>query len=75
MTKLALVEDWKQCWKWFSTQAMAIAVAIQGTWMFIPEEMKSSLPKDVISYVTMALLVLGVLGRVVKQNAGTDDTK
>lgn len=75
MKKPKLVEDWKQSWKWFSTQAMALAVAIQGAWMFIPEDMKQSLPKDLIGYATMALLALGVIGRVVKQDAGTDNPK
>lgn len=73
MKKPKLVDDWKQCWKWFSTQAMALAVAIQGAWMFIPQDMKDSIPKDLIGYVTMALLVLGVAGRLVHQNAGTDN--
>lgn len=75
MKRPKLVPDWKQSWKWFSTQAMALAVAIQGAWMFIPEDMKSSLPKDLVGYVTMVLLVLGVAGRLVNQDAGTDNPK
>lgn len=67
MKKPTLIDDWKQSWKWFSTQAMALAVSIQGAWMFIPEDMKESVPKDLIGYVTVALLVLGVVGRLVKQ--------
>jgi len=70
-----LVPDWRQSWKWFSTQAMTLAVAIQGAWMFIPTEMKDSLPKDLVSYATMILLVLGVAGRLVNQDAGNSDSK
>lgn len=75
MKKPTLVEDWKQSWKWFSTQAMTLAVAIQGAWMFIPEDMKETIPKDLVGYATMILLALGVIGRLVKQNAGTTDSK
>lgn len=75
MKKPKLVPDWKQSWKWFSTQSMALAVAIQGAWMFIPEDMKESLPKDMVGYATMALLILGVAGRLVYQDAGNSDTK
>jgi hypothetical protein len=75
MKKPKLVPDWRQSWKWFSTQAMALAVAIQGAWMFIPEDMKESLPKDLVGYATMALLILGVAGRLVNQDAGTDNSK
>jgi hypothetical protein len=75
MKKPKLVPDWRQSWKWFSTQAMALAVAIQGAWMFIPEDMKESLPKDLVGYATMALLVLGVAGRLVNQDAGTNNSK
>jgi len=64
---MKLVENAKQAWRWFSVQAMALAVAIQGAWMFIPDDMKASIPKGVVEGVTIALLVLGVAGRVVKQ--------
>ena len=75
--KPTLVEDWKKAWKWFSVQAMALAVAIQSAWLMIPEDMKASMPKDLVSYATMALLAFGVAGRLVKQdktNAGTGDS-
>lgn len=75
MKKPKLVDDWKQSWKWFSTQAMALGVAIQGAWMMIPEDMKTSLPQNAICYATMILLVLGVIGRLVKQDARTDNPK
>lgn len=75
MKKPKPVDNWQKCWKWFSVQAMALAVAIQGAWMFIPDDMKESLPKDLIGYATMALLALGVVGRLVKQDAGTDNSK
>lgn len=64
---MKLVDDVKNAWRWFSVQAMVTAGAIQGAWVFIPDDMKSSIPKDVVQWTTLALLALGVAGRVVQQ--------
>lgn len=50
-----------------SVQAMALAGAVQGAWMFIPDDMRSSIPANLAQAVTIALLVLGVVGRLVDQ--------
>jgi len=68
---MKLVDDWKQAWKWISVQSMTVAMAIQGAWMFIPEDMKASIPKEVVHGITMALLFVGIVGRLKKQ--GKDD--
>ena len=64
---MTLVEDAKKAWRWISVQAMVAAGAIQGAWMFIPDDMKDSLPKGLVSGATIVLLALGVAGRLVKQ--------
>lgn len=64
---MKLVEDFKSAWRWFSVQAMALAIAIQGTWEVLPPDMKSDIPPKLVTYVTLGLLVLGVAGRLVKQ--------
>jgi len=67
---IKLVEDWRKAWTWFSVNAMIAAAAIQGAWLQIPEDMKAHIPEYLVSGATIALLVLGVLGRLIKQ--GTD---
>jgi hypothetical protein len=67
MAKLQIVDNWKSCWRWFSTQAMTLAAAIQGAWMFIPEDMKATMPPNLVQAVTVGLLALGIAGRLVKQ--------
>tara|TARA_R110000822_G_scaffold64325_5_gene157964 strand:+ start:8188 stop:8415 length:228 start_codon:yes stop_codon:yes gene_type:complete len=67
MTHLELVDDAKQAWKWISMQAMVLAAAIQGAWLYIPEDLKLSIPPNVVQGVTLVLLVAGVAGRLVKQ--------
>jgi hypothetical protein len=48
-------------------QAMVVAGAIQGAWLFVPDDMKATIPPNVVQGVTLALLALGVVGRLVKQ--------
>lgn len=66
--KLHLVDDWRKALGWVSVRCMLFAGAIQGAWMFIPDDMKQSIPHDIVSRITIALLGMGVFGRVVKQN-------
>ena len=67
MTRLELVDDAKQAWRWLSVQSMVVAAAIQGAWLFVPDDLKASIPPDVVQGVTLALLAFGVAGRLVKQ--------
>lgn len=66
---MKFVENAKQCWKWFSVQAMALAGALQGTWMTIPEDLKSQVPANAVHYITLGLVFAGIVGRLVKQDA------
>lgn len=64
---MKLVPEAKRAWRWLSVQAMVVAASVHGAWLAIPDDMKSSIPSKYVSAVTMALLVLGVAGRLVKQ--------
>ncbi len=48
-------------------QAMAIALALQGAWMAVPEDLRANLPSWLITAVTIVLLVLGMIGRLLTQ--------
>lgn len=67
---MKLVADWKQAWKWISVNCMVIAAAIQGAWLYIPEDMKTSVPQSWVHVLTIGLLIAGVAGRVVQQGNG-----
>ena len=67
MTKLEFVDDAKQAWRWLSVQSMVVAGAVQGAWLFIPDDLKAVVPPNVVQGVTIALLAFGVVGRLVKQ--------
>lgn len=62
-----LVEGWARAWRWFSMQAMALALALQGAWLALPEDMKAHAPAGLVTVASMALLLLGLIGRLVRQ--------
>lgn len=64
---MRLVDNARNAWRWFSVQAMALAVVIEGAWMGIPPDLKSRIPETWADAVVMGLLVLGIVGRMVKQ--------
>lgn len=72
---MKLVDNWKKAWKWFSMHCMAAAAAIQAlyeaiqkAWISIPDDMKVTLSHTLVSGITIGLLVLGIFGRIVKQD-------
>ena len=66
--KLHLVDDWRKALSWVSVQCMLVASAIHGAWVFVPDDMKNSIPPNIVSRVTIALLGMVVFGRIVKQH-------
>ena len=70
---MKLVNNAKNCWRWLSVQAMVVAGAVQGAWMFIPEDLRVSMPPLVIQVITLSLLVAGVAGRLVDQTKRVND--
>lgn len=66
---IKLVENAKQSWKWFSMQAMTVAGALQGAWLSVPQDLKDNVPTNLVHWITLGLVILGILGRLVKQDA------
>jgi hypothetical protein len=64
---MKLVDDAKRAWRWISMQAMSAALALSGAWLAIPDDMKASIPPKYVAAATMALLALGIVGRLVDQ--------
>lgn len=66
---MKLIPQWKRCLRMFSVQAMILAGAVQGAWASLPDEMKATVSDDWLRYGTIALMVLGVIGRLVAQSS------
>ena len=64
---MKLVENAGNAWRWFSVQSMVLAGAIQGAWLFVPDDLRASVPPQWLQGITIALMCMGVAGRLVKQ--------
>lgn len=69
-----LVDGWKRSWTWFSTQAMTLALLVQGAWLAMPEDLRAAIKPSWVFVIAIALLVLGIVGRMVDQSP-PDDAK
>ena len=65
--QMKLVENAKQAWRWYSVQAMAVAGALQAAWLALGD-MQSRIPEWGVDALTVAILVSGIVGRLVKQH-------
>lgn len=62
-----LIPNWRRAWRMASVQAMSAALAILSAWGAMPEDLKARIPEDVVLGLAIALLVLGIVGRLVDQ--------
>lgn len=73
--KLKLVEDAHKAWSWLSMQAMMLAGALQLAWAGLPADMRDALPRYLVTALTVLVLVLGMVGRLIKQEPGAGDAR
>jgi hypothetical protein len=66
--KFEIIEDARRAWRWFSVQAMALAVAVQGAWAAFGDDLKQNVPHWLVTTITLGLLAAGIGGRLVKQD-------
>jgi len=64
---MKLVPDARDAWRWWSVRAMVAAGALQAAWVAIPDDLRVQVPDSLTTALTGALMVLGVLGRLVDQ--------
>lgn len=65
---MKLVDDWKQAWRWFSVQALAIIAVLPLVWMSLPADVKNYLPDSLEPWLLVVLAIGGIVGRIVDQN-------
>ena len=66
---MKLIDNARNAWRMFSVQAMGWAIVVQAAWTELPPDLRDSLDASTVRYITIGLLVAGVLGRLVKQEA------
>ena len=70
---MKLIENASKAWRMFSMQAMSLALVVQMVWGELPADLRDSLDSATVRYITIGLLIAGVLGRLVKQDAIHED--
>lgn len=66
---MKLVDNAKQWYKMFSIQANSLNLAFLGTWGLLPEKFQDVLPVPVVLGIAVSLLLLGTVGRLIKQDS------
>lgn len=70
---MKLIDNWKQAPRMFSMWAYAAASAIQGAWLMLDEAQRASLKGEWVAGITIAIVVLGAIGRLVQQDSLSTD--
>lgn len=73
---MKLDPNWRQSWRWISMHAMGLALAVQGAWLAVPDDLRQVVPQWASYAVTVVLMVAGLIGRLMdqtKQPDGTDE--
>lgn len=83
-TKVELIEDWRKAHKLWSVRLSAAGAALLSAffafpdamvhvWNMIPVELKAYIPAEYAKWIPVALIVSGVLARIVKQKGLRND--
>lgn len=73
---MQLIDNAKAVWKHYSTWALTTVAGVGGTWVAIPEEIKSNLPHWVaqgVSWTVFFAGLFGLAGKFSPQKSLTDD--
>jgi len=75
---MKLIEQWRSFWRMWSLRFTALGTVLLGlitaspdiitlAWANLPVEMKAYIPEQYLMYITIALFVLGMVSRIIKQ--------
>jgi hypothetical protein len=53
--------------RWFSMQILTVVAALQVAWETLPPEALALIPADWRGYITLALVILAMVGRLIDQ--------
>lgn len=79
MKKPELIEDWRNFWRFWSVRLGVIGSALTGylvafpdqalqAWAMLPADLKAYLPERYMPLVGVAIFVLSMIARVIKQS-------
>lgn len=62
--EMKLVQDWKQAWKWHSTQLMAVAAMLPLVWVQLPPDFKAMIPDAWMPFILPFIAIGAIVGRL-----------
>lgn len=81
--KIALIDDWRLFWRFWSVRLGIIGTAITGVlvaspdaalyaWNMLPPDLKAAIPERYVPLIGVGVFVLSMFARVVKQKRPDD---
>lgn len=68
---MKLVSNWKNAWRWHSTQLLAIVAVAPFVWVELPPDIKALLPEEWRPWVFSVMAAAGIAARL-KDQGGRD---
>lgn len=65
---MKLVADWRQAWRWFSVQALALVALLPVVWPSLPPQVTGWVPEEWRPWVVVVIAIGGIAGRLIDQN-------
>jgi di/tricarboxylate transporter len=65
---MSFITNWREAWKWFSVQFLAIIAIIPIVWATLPPEAHAMIPAEWRPWLVGALALAGIVGRLVDQS-------
>lgn len=70
---MRLAKDWRHAPRWYSVQAQGLALTLVVAWQAVPDDLRASAPGWLATTLLVAILALGIAGRLVDQDAEPHD--
>lgn len=74
MDKLKLVPNWRKALGWLSVQVPLLNVTFISVWAQLPPKFQDALPAQYVLVIAVALIFVGVLGRMIDQGGSNVDS-
>ena len=69
-----IVNNWRDAWRWASMRSMGFSTGLLAAWAALPQDMRQDMPHWLLPVIVIAVLVFGMVGRVVNQSNTQGDT-
>ncbi len=78
MKKPELIENWRECWRFWSVRLSVVGAAIMGVftawpdsalylWGAMPEEVRAFIPQRFVSAIALFVFAMSTVSRIIKQ--------